>query len=270
VPTNEAERTRWNDERWAAIWPKRERLTDQVTSRLLDAAALAPAERVLDIGCGGGRATLAAARRVGAGGAVTGADLSAPLLALAERRARDAGAGNVEFHELDMQTASVPGAPYDVAISQFGVMFFDEPVTAFTNIRAGLRPGGRIAFACWQSVSQNPWMFSAALRELFPSPPEPPPGKSATGPFSLADPAHTSRILAEAGFEGIRRTPIEMAIEGQQDAVYDEDQLAINSVPEERRPQVHAAVVAHLAQFAIGDGRFRFPLAYQVFQAANP
>jgi SAM-dependent methyltransferase len=270
VAANEAERTRWNDARWAAIWPKREQLTDPVTSRLLDAAALAPGERVLDIGCGGGRAALAAAGRVGRDGEVMGVDISVPLLELAASRLEAAGAAGVSFLKRDMQTGSVPGAPYDVAISQFGVMFFDEPVAAFTNIRAQLRPGGRLAFACWQSIAQNPWMFGAALRELFPPPPEPAPGKSATGPFSLADAAHTSRILDEAGFQDIRRTPLELEVEAQLDAVYDEDQLTINRVPEEQRPQVHAAVVAHLEQFAIGDGRFRYPLAFQVFQAANP
>ena len=69
VETNEVERRRWNDERWAAMWPKRERLTDAVTAFLLDAVALRPGERVLDVGCGGGRTSLAAARAVGTEGA---------------------------------------------------------------------------------------------------------------------------------------------------------------------------------------------------------
>ena len=128
VAANAAERERWNNERWAAIWPKRERLTDEVTAHLLDEAELAAGERVLDIGCGGGRAAIAAAGIVGEAGSVTGADLSRPLLALAEQRAQAAGAGNVGFQLLDVQTAPVAGAPFDVAISQFGVMFFDEPV----------------------------------------------------------------------------------------------------------------------------------------------
>ena len=88
--TNEAERRRWNDERWAAVWPKRERLTDAVTPFVLDAAALGPGQHVLDIGCGGGKTTLAAAQVVGGNGAVVGADVSAPLLALATQRAKKA------------------------------------------------------------------------------------------------------------------------------------------------------------------------------------
>jgi SAM-dependent methyltransferase len=270
LETNEAERTRWNNERWAAIWPKRERLTDEVTPYLLDEAALGAGERVLDIGCGGGRASLAAASIVGDEGAVIGADLSRPLLALAEQRAQAAGAGNVQFHELDMQTTPVPGAPFDVAISQFGVMFFDEPVPAFRNIRRQLRPGGRIAFACWQESTRNPWLFTAALREIFPPPPEPAPGKAATGPLALADPAYTTRILEDAGFRDVHRTPIGFDVEVQLDAVYDRDQLAVVGLPEDQRPHAHAAVLAFFEQFAIGDGRFRFTLAVQVFRAANP
>jgi SAM-dependent methyltransferase len=269
VQANEAERQRWNDERWAAIWPKREVLTDEVTSRLLDQAALEAGERVLDVGCGGGRAALAAAKVVGADGAVAGADISGPLLALAARRARAANTRNVSFHRLDMQTDPVPGAPYDVAISQFGVMFFDEPVTAFRNIRAQLRPGGRLAFACWQSSEQNPWLFARALPGVFPPPPAPPPGKSVTGPFSLADPARTTAILAAAGFEEIRRTPYSVSVDVPQDAVYDEDQLAIIGIPVEQRPAAGAAVAAHLRQFEIGSGLSRFPLEFQLFTATS-
>jgi SAM-dependent methyltransferase len=269
VEANEAERQRWNDERWAQLWPKREVLTDEVTSRLLDEAALLPGERVLDIGCGGGRAALAAADLVGAEGAVAGADVSTPLLALAATRARDARVRNVSFHRLDMQTDPVPGAPFDVAISQFGVMFFDEPVTAFCNIRAQLRPGGRLAFACWQSSEQNPWLFGAALPDVFPPPPPLPPGKSPTGPFSLADPAHTTAILRAAGFDGIGRTPYALSVDVPRDAVYDEEQLAIVGVPLERRPAAAAAVEAHLQQFAIGSGLSRFPLGFQLFTATR-
>ena len=89
--TNEAERRRWNDARWTAVWPKRERLTDAVTAYVLDAAALQPGERVLDVGSGGGKTSIAAARAVGPTGAVVGADISTPLRALAERRAVESG-----------------------------------------------------------------------------------------------------------------------------------------------------------------------------------
>jgi SAM-dependent methyltransferase len=142
VGANEFERRRWNDESWAALWPRRERLTDKVTEYLLAALALRAGERVLEVGSGGGKAALAAAEAVGGKGAVVGADLSAPLNRLAEQRVSEAGAGNVMFCLADVQTDTVEGGPFDAAMSQFGVMFFDEPIVAFSNIHAHLE-------ACW-------------------------------------------------------------------------------------------------------------------------
>ncbi len=268
--TNEAERRRWNDERWAAVWPKRERLTDAVTAFVLDAVALRVGESCLDVGCGGGKMSLAAARIVGAEGAVVGADISTPLCRLAARRAVDAGAENVSFCVVDMQTETVEGGPFDVALSQFGVMFFDEPVTAFRNIRAHLKPGGRIAFACWQASEKNLWFFASAIAELLPPPPTPAPGKSQAGPFALADPERTVGILRAAGFREIRRTAHELAVDAPQDSLVDDAQLTLMGVPADRLPVVRAAVDDHMRQFVLSPALSRFPLAFQVFEATNP
>jgi SAM-dependent methyltransferase len=270
LTTNEAERQRWNDERWAALWPKRERLTDAVSAFVLDAAAPAPGERVLDVGCGGGKTALAAGLAVGAQGAVVGADISVPLTGLATRRAAQAGAANVTFRALDMQTDAVGGEAFDVALSQFGVMFFDEPITAFANIRAHLRPGGRIAFACWQAVERNPWFFAPAIADLLPPPPAPAPGKAPTGPFALADVERTSAILGSAGFLDVRCTAHEFAIEAPQDSVVDDAQLAFMGVPPDQLERAQAAVAEHMKQFVLSPTLSRFPLAFQVFAATNP
>jgi SAM-dependent methyltransferase len=269
METNELERRRWNDDRWTALWPKRERLTDAVTPYLLEAVALRPGERVLDVGCGGGKTALEAARAVGEAGAVVGADLSAPLGQLAERRAMEAGMQNVTFCVVDVQTERVPGGPFDVAMSQFGVMFFDEPVTAFKNIRAQLAPGGRIAFVCWQSMEQNPWFFASAVAQFVPPPPAPEPGKSPTGPFVLADPERTTGILESAGFSDIRRTVHDLDVEAPEDSIVDEAQLVFIGVAEDQLPAARTAVDAHMEQFKLSSGLSRFPLAFQVFQATN-
>jgi SAM-dependent methyltransferase len=269
VDTNEAERRRWNNEHWAAVWPRRERLTDEVTTFLLEAADLHPGERVLDVGCGGGRTSLVAGQAVGAEGSVVGADLSAPLNALAIRRAGEAGAENVTFRVVDMQTETVAGGPFDVALSQFGVMFFDEPVTAFGNIRGHLKPGGRIAFACWQSGEKNPWFFAPAIAHHLPPPPAPAAGKSPTGPFTLGDPAHTAGILESAGFHDVRSTAHELTVDVPQDAVLDEAQLTFIGVPDDKLATVRGDVEEYMRQFALSPAESRFPLAFQVFQAAN-
>lgn len=269
METNEAERRRWNDDYFASLWPKRERLTDHATGYLLDALALRPGENVLDVGCGGGKTSLAAARVVGADGSVVGADVSAPLSRLATKRAEEAGVENVAFHVVDVQTDKVDGAPFGVAMSQFGVMFFDEPVTAFTNIHAHLEPGARIAFACWQSAESNPWLFFSAIAEFVPPPPEPEPGKSPTGPFALADPERTAGILEAAGFADVVWAPHALDVDVPEDSVVDDLQLEFMGVGEHELTAARAALDAHMQQFRLDSGLSRFPLRFQVFQASS-
>ena len=195
MAANEAQRLHWNDEGWVAVWPKRERLSDAITPFLIDALALQPGEQVLDIGCGGGKATIAAAKAVAPTGRAVGADISVKLTGLAARRAAEANVSNATFVVVDAQHDPVAGAPFDVAMSQLGVMFFDETVTAFTNIRAQLKPGARLAFACWQTVDRNPWFLGTVLGGVVPPPPPPAPGKNPIGPFSLGDPDRTIGLL---------------------------------------------------------------------------
>ncbi|HTD50189.1 MAG TPA: class I SAM-dependent methyltransferase [Acidimicrobiia bacterium] len=267
METNETERRRWNNPDWVAVWPKRERMTDVITPFLLDALALRPGERVLDVGCGGGKATIAAAEAVGPSGTVVGADVSVPLTDLAVQRAADAGIDNVSFRVLDVQQDRIVGDPFDVAMSQFGVMFFDDPVAAFANIRTHLGPSGRIGFACWQTIDRNPWFIGTALAGLVPPPPAPQPGKSPTGPFAFADPTRTQQILEAAGFTHVHRSAHELVAELPNDAVVDEAQLTFMGVPPDRLAAATAAVNDHLAQFRSGPGLAKFPLAFQVFHA---
>jgi SAM-dependent methyltransferase len=267
---NEGERRRWNDEGWTAAWPKREQLTGAVTEFLLDAAGLSEGTRVLDIGSGGGRLTLEVARAVGPSGEVVGADISGQLTELARLRAKRAALTNVRFHVVDAQTESVDGAPFDAAVSQFGVMFFDEPHTAFANIRDQLRSGGRLTFACWQSNDLNPWFYGPALVDLVPPPPAPAPGKSVTGPFTLADVEQTTRLLTAAGFREIGDSQHRIEVEVPEDAVIDDVQLAFMGVAAEELPRARVAVAEHMRRFALGDGQARLPLAFQIVTAVAP
>jgi hypothetical protein len=168
----------------------------------------------------------------------------------------------------DVQHDTIPGAPFDAAMSQFGVMFFDEPETAFANIRRHLVGGGRLGFACWQSVEQNPWFIGPALAGYAPPPPPPAPGKSPTGPFSLSDPARAIDILASSGWKGVEVDPHEVAVSVDRDAIVDDAQLAFLGVPVGSFQEAHRSVEQHLERLTGSDGRIRAQLSFQIVTAA--
>jgi len=207
----------WNEGAGAAWVAMQERLDVQVGplgARALERAGVAAGERVLDVGCGCGGTTLAIARAVGERGAVVAVDVSAPMLARARERAAAAGvAGRIDWRCEDAQTARFPEAAFDCLYSRFGVMFFADPPAAFANLRRALRPGGRLAFVCWQARERNPWMMVPALAAMQHVPFPPPPPPEAPGPFAFADPERVRGILAAAGFAGIEHTPLETAMQ---------------------------------------------------------
>jgi SAM-dependent methyltransferase len=170
---------------------------------LLDAAAIAPDDRVVDVGCGNGATSLAAARRA-AKGRVVGVDISGPMLTRARGRAADEGIRHVEFVNADAQDHPFDGSdPFDVMISRFGIMFFADPVAAFSNLASALRPRGRVAFLCWQGLFANEWVAipASAIIPIAGAPEAPPP--DAPGPFSFADRDRVSGILTDAGFTNV-------------------------------------------------------------------
>ena len=177
-----------------------------VTERLLAAAAIEPAHTVLDVACGSGATTLAAARQ---GRRVLGVDISEPLLAVAAHRARVAGLDNVEFAVADAQTHDFGDGGVDVAISQFGLMFFDDPVAAFSNLRRALGVAGRIVFATWQGLGANEWLdpvVGAVGRYV--NVPDLGGLASGGGMFALKDASEISDLLAATGFDDVVVEPI--------------------------------------------------------------
>jgi SAM-dependent methyltransferase len=196
----------WNEvagPKWIAFQQAIDAQISPLGRRAMDRAAIAAGERVLDVGCGCGETTLELARRVGPAGRVTGIDLSTAMLERAKGEARAAGLTNVRFENADAQTHSFPPAGFDLLYSRFGVMFFTDPAAAFANLGSALRPGGRIAFVCWQALQRNPWMFVPVVAASKHIALPPPPGPEAPGPFSFADPERVRGILTRGGFAAI-------------------------------------------------------------------
>lgn len=169
--------------------------------RLLTAIDVRPADHVLDIGCGTGQTTRAAARAAVSGSAL-GIDISARMLARARQLSLQEGLRNVSFVQADAQVHRFPPGRFDLAISRFGTMFFADPVMAFTNIGGALRSGARLVQLVWQDSDRQEWI--AVIREALAS--EQPPPASAAEPFSLADPATAGAILAASGFTDVTST----------------------------------------------------------------
>ena len=165
---------------------------------------------LLDIGCGCGASTLAAASLVGPEGHVTGVDVSQPMLDRANERVVELGlTARVELRLADAQQADLGERSFDGAMSRLGVMFFDDASLAFGNIRTALRVGASLAFVCWRDPGLNPWFSktSAAAARHIEIPPPPPAGTP--GPFGLADDRLIEETLTSAGFGSIEACAVD-------------------------------------------------------------
>ncbi len=249
-----------------AQWVARQAHTDAmlapVANLAIDRLAPPPNASVLDIGCGCGATTLMLAARLPEG-RVTGVDVSAPMLTVA--RGRGAGIGNLAWLCADAATHPFPAGGWDLAFSRFGVMFFGDPVAGFANLRRALRPGGRLLFACWRKLAENPWMgvpLAAALPHL---PPLPETGPEEPGPFAFADPERVRRILTDAGWRAPTITPGDVMLDlaggqGLEAAVESATRMgaaarALRDQPETVREAAREAIHAALARHATADGR---------------
>jgi SAM-dependent methyltransferase len=203
----------WNGrvgEKWAALQPSLDAMLAAVTAALRAQVGPVRGLRVLDVGCGAGTTCLG---WLADGAEVTGVDVSGPMLAVAASRT----AGRARLLEADAADWR-DDAPYDLVVSQFGVMFFADPAAAFANLAANLRPGGRLVFACWREPAANDWATVpvGAIRDLLP--PAPPADPHAPGPFALADRERLAGVLAQAGLAEVTissaEVPICLAAEG--------------------------------------------------------
>jgi SAM-dependent methyltransferase len=204
----------WNSaggEKWIAAQEQTDAMLAPVSRELLAHARVEPGMAVIDLGCGCGATTLELVRAASPGGRILAVDVSEPMLARA--RARLAA-----YAQVDLVCADAAVYPFtlfaDLVLSRFGVMFFGDPTAAFANIRRALKPGGRLVFACWRKLDENPWMqvpLQAAYGAGIPHMSR--PGPEDPGPFSFADPERVTRILTGAGFNPPRFAPADISLD---------------------------------------------------------
>ena len=192
---------------WTEQADRYDRASRRVWQRFVAAQLVGRADRVVDVGCGTGGPTRDVARAA-VDGEVVGIDLSTRMLDLARKKSADEGLDNVSFVRGDAQVFPFEPEAFDVAMSSFGAMFFNDPVAAYTNIRGGLRPDGTLALLAWRALQENEWLMKlrgalAVGRQL----PMPPP--DAPTPFALAEPERVRTILESAGFGDVELEPID-------------------------------------------------------------
>lgn len=209
----------WNGlegETWARHWHHYDQSVGHYHVLLMDAAGVQPRDHVLDIGCGTGEVTRAAARRAYCG-AARGVDLSRPMLERARELAEREQLENVRFVQADAQVCRHLGAPFTLALSRFGAMFFTDERQAMSNVREALGPGGRLVLVAWRGLSANEWL-TAIFDALDPGRHVPRPRDGTVGPLGLADPAHARAVLEQAGFSGVELQAVDAPFWAGQDA----------------------------------------------------
>lgn len=204
--TNRDQERAWDGDEgsyWAAHHDRFEASLARYQPAFLKAAAIKSDDRVLDIGCGTGVSTRAAALAASAGQAL-GVDLSHRMIDVARRLAHEAGVDNAVFLRADAQIHLFDEEAFDVVISRTGAMFFGRPDLAFANLRRSLTPGGRLVLLTWQPFSRQEWISALARALTGRTPSAPPP--DGPGPFSLSDPDRVRALLQAAGFTNVELT----------------------------------------------------------------
>ena len=291
---NAGQREFWRN---ADIWVQQQERLDAQLAHIglaaMDIAQEPPSgAHVLDVGCGCGQTSLQWSERVS--GSVLGVDISDLLVEVARQRAaahaaEHPAAAPISFAVADAQTADMTalGAKatarngafggFDVVFSRFGVMFFADPAAAFANVRAATRSGGQLAFACWQTPRQNPWLITVnkAVLEIVEMPDSDGP---TVDPFAFADTDFVSGILSDAGWSAIDFASFETEmIYGAGNTLAETAQFTMDLGIAQRAleghpPAVHAqakeAVIAALAPFETPAGVV-FPAAAWIVTARN-
>lgn len=190
-------------EGWAAWHEWTEKNFKPVTDWVQEAVVWRPGVRALDIGCGAGYPSLAAARLIGPSGSVVATDVSPRMLAAASSAAQRAGLHNISFLEMDAEDLHFGADTFDAGTNTYGLMFCADPSRAIAEAHRVLVPGGRFAAIVWDHPASSPYfsvITGVATRRLSFQPPEP----GGPGPFRFASPNALESLMREGGFSDIR------------------------------------------------------------------
>lgn len=259
---------------WAEEWRRTDRSFAGLTSALLDPEQIGPFDSALDIGCGAGELALALAAAHPAS-RVRGIDISPELIAIA--RERGAGRENLTFEDADASRWTPPPDDRpDLLISRHGVMFFADPVAAFTHLRAQVAPTARLRFSCFRAREDNAWAtaLAAAL------PPQPATDPHAPGPFAFADPTRVAALLVAAGWSEIDFEPVDYAMIAGEGSDAAEEAFAyfqrigpaaraLREIPAAERPAALARLRMVIADHHEGE-RVMLPAAAWIVTARAP
>lgn len=267
---NADQREFWSDQaghKWVAQQEVMDALLQPVLDGVLARAPLSNGDKVLDIGCGAGTSTMRAAQHIGATGRAVGADISDTLLALAKSRA--AGLDNVSYIHGDAATHAFEGAAFDHLISRFGVMFFDDTTSAFSNIHRSLRSGAHVIMATWGAIDANPYFKLAALAARNVLGPMEKSDPDAPGPFAMREPDRIIPMLRDAGLKEVQADRQELLLTPPGDINAFADICAVIGPAEaamrhfeasaDKRDAVRQSLIDTFRPFETQDGAVRIP-----------
>jgi ubiquinone/menaquinone biosynthesis C-methylase UbiE len=248
---------------YEALW---QRQLAPAQNALLETAALAPGERVIDVACGTGIVSAAAAHGVGANGRVLGIDIAEQMVITARRRLPQAQFLRCDGEALD----GIADAGFDVALCALGLMYMPEPVRALREMARVLRPGGRVALAVWGERARCAWAAVFAIVEAEVA--------SEVCPlfFRLGQRDTLARLCAEATFEDVVQHRLSVTLDH---ASADEAcnaafvggpvALAWSRFDAATRSRVRARYVQAIAPWRQADGGYRLPSEFVIVSAVR-
>ena len=252
---------------WAARGRHWDRRADEIAEQaarmnapLIEAAAIAPGQRVCDIATGAGEPALSVAALVGADGRVFATDLCPEMMLGARRRAAARGLGNIAFRTADMLALPDADGVFDRVICRFGLMFCPEPAQAAAEAARVLKPGGRAAYLVWGPRAETTLftVFTAAAESVL-GPLHAVDAIDLVRPFSLGAPGALARALGDGGLAQVEERELRFAPRVPAAAPFWQAQFdmtfgrALDGGAEAERRALKAAVEAGFRRLREGD-----------------